>query len=358
MKAFFLKIKQIKDDVCVSIIINTHRTKPDYEKDPLNLKNHIKIAEEKLVSRYDKKIYMPILDKIYVLAQKIDHSHNLESLLLFANKDFAEYIRLAVPVVDRTIVDKTFATRDIVRAMHSQEAYYVLVISRTQARLIEAFNDNVIKEFKDTFPLENNLFPKSKTELSNTTLVDNYIKEFFNKVDNTFSEITKQYPLPIVIACEKRNFQYYLEITKHKDAIIGHINKNRDADKDIHIVFDAWSVVKEFIDNKNHSRIAELRAAVSAGKVITDLSDIWEMANQGRAKTIFVKKRTFQRAIIEENKVIPVDENFESTDNKYITDDIYDEIIEIVLEKGGDAVFLEPELMNDINSNIALVLRY
>ena len=140
------ELKDVTSDNCVTIILNTHRTKPDNQKDPLALKNLIKEAEQRLSVDRNKKDVQGLIQRLTELEAKIDHSHNLESLILFVNEDIAEYTRLPIPVEDRVVIDQTFATRDLIRGLHLDSGYYVLVLSQQKVRLIEAFNDRVVAE--------------------------------------------------------------------------------------------------------------------------------------------------------------------------------------------------------------------
>jgi hypothetical protein len=351
------KVKDIYAEGCVSIILNTNRTKPENEKDSIILKNLIKEAEERLYKTYDKRVVWSIMENLNSIVNKIRHEENIESLLIFANKDFSDFTRLPVKVQNRVIIDNSFATRDFIRALHQESGYYVLVISRQQARLIEAFNDKLINEFADVFPVYNDLYTTSKAKLSTNKGQDNLIEEFFNRIDKIVIDITKNNPQPIVIATEKRNYDHYIKIADKPDLIIGNINRNRDKDKASNIVKDAWLEVLDLLKTKNKDRLNELGKAIGENKVFFDLVDIWEAVKQGRGKTLFVRKGYFQHAIIEGNKLI-FNTELTSNSNNVMIDDIVDEIIEKNLEYGGDTVFIEKSENTELFSNIALTIRY
>ena len=177
-------LKDIVSENCITVILNTHRTKPDNQKDPILLKNLIKEAEQRLLADENKKDAQKLIQRLAELESKIDHSHNLESLILFVNEDIAEYTRLPIAVENRVVIDHTFATRDLVRALHLETSYYVLVLSRQVVHFIEAFNDKVVAEAGSPFPIENNEFYSThKAELSNASRQTSLVAEFFNRVD-------------------------------------------------------------------------------------------------------------------------------------------------------------------------------
>jgi len=64
MNQVLQKVKNVKKEGCVSIILNTHRTKPDNVKDEKKLKNLVKEAEKRLYNQYEKRFVWPIMDNI------------------------------------------------------------------------------------------------------------------------------------------------------------------------------------------------------------------------------------------------------------------------------------------------------
>lgn len=355
MNPLLQKVRNIYQEGCVTITLKTHRMRPDNEKDPINLRNLIKEAEKRLYNDYEKRFVWPIIENLNKLAEKIDHSHNLDSLIIFASRDFAEHTTLPVTVGDRVVIDNTFATRDLVRAMHQESAYYVLVLSRQKARLIEAFNDTVTEEKAGPFPVGNKLYATDKEKLSTSKGQDSLIEEFFNRVDKIFSETVKDNPLPLFLATETRNFHHYLKVADKRDMIIGHLNQNRDAEKARSIVSDVWNEMSLLIKKRNKERLNELFKAVSNNKFLTDYTEMWKAIKQGRGKTLFVKKGFFKPALLVNDEVTLVDHHLK--DQKGIIDDIIDEMIELNLQSGGDTVFIEGDEIKKFG-NVALITRY
>lgn len=355
MSTILKKIKNITSEACVTIILNTHRTKPDNIQDPINLKNLVKNAENRLLADFEKRFAQPIIDRLNKLADSIDHQFNLESLILFVNEEIAEYTRLPINVVDRVVVDNTFATRDLVRAMNQEANYYVLILNRQEVRLLEAQNDKFVQELKGEFPMENDVYTTDRHKSSMAKGQDNMIEEFFNRVDKAMLSATSERPLPVLLAAETRNFDHYVKIADKKDLILGHINKDGSEVKAHQIVADAWEEVKSITKTKQTERISELKKAVSEGKFLSDFNDIWTAISEGKGRTIFVKKGYFQPALISGNEILLVDKI--ERDQKGVCDDVIDEMIEKNLAFGGDTVFVEGDELADFQG-LGLVTRY
>lgn len=337
------KLKALKDIVsqnCITLILNTHRSSPDNKKDPITLKNLIKKAEERLFDDENKRDAKHLVERLKDLESKIDHRHNIESLILFVNEDIAEYTRLPIAVEERLVIDRTFATRDLVRAVHFESNYLVLVLSQQEVRLIEAFHDKVVSEIGDPFPIVNTQFySTNKAELSNASRQTNLVAEFFNRIDKEVNKIRKENPLPILICTEESNYHEYLKIADQRHSFLNiYLNQNRLDEKAHAIITEAWKLVKGYIQNKNEARKAELEHAVSENKFLSDTNQIWQAIKQGKVQTLFIEQDKFQPAILENDLITFVSD--EMRDNKKVVDDIYDHLIEENMRHGGDVVFL------------------
>lgn len=340
----------------ITIILNTHRTLPDNQKDAILLKNLVKDAENRLLRGFSKREVEGLIDKLNALANSINHRENLESLILFVNKHVATFIRLPIPVVDRVVIDHTFATRDLIRKMHHRTNYYVLVLSRDEARLIEASNDKVVQELGSPFPFKNTLSPQALPNPSNATRQQNLVEEFFNRVDKAVNEVRKDNPLPVLIATEQESYATYLKVADRPQTILAtFLNRSKQAEKDHAIVSDAWQVVSEYNIKLSNERKADLKKAVSQNKFVSDTNDIYRAIKAGRVQTLYIEQGLFQPAIIENDQITYVAD--ERRDEAEVIDDIYDELIELNMEFGGDVVFLPKGELEKFNG-FGAITRY
>lgn len=356
----YIKLKQLKNLVSensVTIILNTHRTFPDNKQDAIVLKNLVKEAENRLLADFSKREVESQINKLNTLADSIDHSHNLESLILFVNRDIAEFVRLPIAVEDRVVIDNTFATRDLIRGLHRQANYYVLVLSKDEARFIEASDDKVVREFGHPFPFKNELAQTPyKAEPSDASRLRNLTAEFFNQVDKVVNEARKDNPLPVLIVSDEQNYHEYLKVADQPKTIFEtFLSRSRQTEKDYDIVSDAWEVIKKHNIGKNNKRKEELQKAVSSNKFVSDTNEIYQAIKKGRIQTLFIEQGLFQPAVIENNEIIYVSENQRS--DRDVIDDIYDELIEMNMAFGGDVVFLPKGELTKFNG-FAGITRY
>lgn len=357
MKETFERLSSITAPVCVTLVVRTHKTHPDNQKDAILLKNSISEANQRLENEFGKDIADRYTEKLQKLANEIDHNHNDLGLLLFVNDDVAEYIRVPTRVHSRVIIDETFATRSIVRAMKKDTDYYLLALSRGKARLIEASSDKVVQEIEtDGFPIsESALLKMSKPESSDSHRAENLISEFFNRVDKAVNAVRVNNPLPVVVYSDEINYHAYMKVADYPNTILGHVLLQNMDDKDSNITKEVGEKMKDLTVAKNRERITELEAALGAGKYLGDLNEIWTALQDGRGRTLFVEEGYYQAVDNKDGVLTPIEyKNISSADH---IDDIVDEMIEHILKFGGDVVFLEEDSLENFNK-IALVTRY
>lgn len=340
MKEQFKKLKDIYSDPCITVILNTHRTKPDNLQDPINLKNLLKEVDERLAQHYEVRRVRELMEKVNAVVDSIDHNYNLDSLAIFVNDDIAEFVRMPISVEDRVLVDQTFGTRDLVRNMHQAANYYTLVISRDEARLIEASSDKVVEEVKGEFPFKNETLYTTGSAQASTDTSDNLVREFFNRVDKALQTVLASHPLPVLVVTEERNFHFYSEIADNKAIILGHLNRNRNDEKAHHIVADAWPIVNELNLKQIEESKSELMQAVSQQNFLSDIGEIWRAVNEGRGDKLFVQKGFFQPAVVSDNGTVTL-LSAENAHAQKAIDDIVDEVIERQFQFGGSVVFLD-----------------
>lgn len=357
MKEAFDRLSKITAPVCVTLVLRTHKIHPENKKDVILLKNQITEANQRLQSEYGEEIAKKYTEKLEKLAEEIDYRHNDHGLMLFVNDDVAEFLRLPTKLNNRIILDETFATRPIVRALHRSSNYYILVVSKGKARMIEASSDSLEKEFTtEGFPMEDSdLLGLIKATPSKATRVTNLTQEFFNRVDKMVNNIRRKNPLNVIIYSEENNYHDYMKEADNPNTILGHVLLKNFDEKASNLVKNVWPEVEELILKKNRSRIDELEKAINSGKYLGDLNDIWQAVQKGRGRTIFVEEGFFQPVRDENGILTPISP--EEIKDKNDINDVVDDMIEYNLEFGGDAVFLEEGSLKNFNK-IALVTRY
>ncbi len=99
----------------------------------------------------------------------------------------------------------------------------------------------------------------------------------------------------------------------------------------------------------------QLNAAVGGQRCASTLGEVWRNARMGRGKILVVEQGYHEAAALDETgfHLQPAAEGNGPT----LLDDAVDEVIEVVLSKGGQVVFVDDGTLA-AHSRIALILRY
>jgi hypothetical protein len=336
----------------VTILLSTHRTHPDNKQDSIHLKNLLSTAEERLYSEFEKREVWPVLDHLKTAEASINHDYNLDTLAIYANSDSYQVLRLPVAATDRVVIGDRFEIRPLLKALQQSEHYYILTIGRQKIRLLEAFNDTIVKEVKNhDFPYENSYFTTDPLKLQQASVQDDLLKEFFNTADKRFKPYYYANPLPVILLGEARNCTLYQEQMDIKNIVIGTHPGSYDDTTDHNIVKVTFPLIQQHIAQQQETAIEDIGKALSAQRLLVDLSDIYTAATAGQAATLYIEKDYFQPGKIDEQ----TDTITITTDPK--APDVTLNIIERVINNGGKVMFMDNNTLNEFQG-MALATRF
>ncbi len=360
-------LQKIEGKPAVSLFIKTHRTFPDNEKDPIALKNQLKVAEEHLKKQYSDDIAKQVMQQIHNETKDLNPNYNLETLAIFATPQQAKVLRFPFETTERVIVAEQFAVRDVLRNMASAVQYYAVVITREKGRLIEGSNDQVIHEFsaKDnpTIDMPHGPFPVVTDSLATTSVAEraskeeNYLKDFLNRIDKNVQAVRTQRNLPLIIIGDKRNIGFYKDVCDHPNAIIATVDNvthtdNADAQ---HIIDSIQPALKEYQQQREGKNKQQIQSLYGTQRARTDLQEIYRAALDGNASTLYVRQGyTLQGEMDAEQRKLTLSNDEDAASSK---NDIIDVLIEVVNKNGGQVVFLQPESMQGLEP-VVLETRY
>ncbi|MCB0794448.1 MAG: hypothetical protein KDB88_06895 [Flavobacteriales bacterium] len=336
---------------CLSILMPTHRTMPDAKQDPILLKDLCKEAEARLLNEHEARAVAPLLDELHRIRDSWDHQHNGDGLAIFVSNDRSEAIRLPFPIAARTVVDGTFATRDVIRARLGSAEYHVLVLGSKSAKLFHAVDDRPQGEVRDGFPRENGHYTTDHAQVNTARGQEEQVRQWYGEVDGAVQEALGK-DARIVVACTPEHYPGLLGASRQGARYIGHVDGNHDRTPIHELIAAAWPVAYEAHKAEHLKDIASLRSAPMDLQVTT-LGDIWMRTREGRGHMLFVERDLRIAAKREGDRLVVVNDPQEPG----VMDDVIDEIIETQLHHGGHVRIVPNGLLADYKG-IGLLLRY
>jgi hypothetical protein len=365
-----LSLLNEKGNVCVSIIVPTHRTSPGRRADKLETEKAIDHAKQLLQYKYPEHQIKPLLYALDELFQASDFLHNTEGIGLYVSSNIKIAIQFPFPVKEKVMVENDFEIRDLLYKINYSTPYHVLMLTEKCGRLFEGCWNNLSEikdnnwptEYKDDYIYEKpahsshyagyshvKMYEKDKSELEAVRF-----KNFFHQLDKS-SDAYLIDNTPLIVLGPQKELSWFEQVSKHKKNIINKIHGSFNYSNLKSLSDLAWPPMFEYLQNERKQLVKEFEEKIGAYLSVSGIQEIWEAANEGKALKLLVEKDFRCPGFIVENDhhlyLCPPQKP-----HKILADAI-DELIETVLEKKGYVYFMNNDMLKDYG-RIALIKRY
>ena len=346
-----------KNNPCLTISLNTHRTHPDCLQDEIKLKNLAKEAEERIVNEFGKRPAGDLLDKLQATVKEYNYNHSLDSLHIFISNDTCEIVKSMWPTEQEGVqLSETFAVRPLIKAFYRAEEYLVLVLTQQDVHLYLAYNDHIQHEIRNAdFPFaENRNYITFADKRTDAKAMDDQVREYYNMVDKALQKVVHETGFQTVVFTNNDNYSKLMSVSDRPASYYGFSSIDTHHTNNTQLGLAAWEVVKAMQHERRNNAINEMKAAISAGKVLSDLQEIYTAAREGRGDLLIVHE-SYQQPVLFET-----DEQFTLINDVTMpnaVDDITNQIAWEVSLKKGRVVFTDQDSIKEIG-NIVLKTRY
>lgn len=345
------RIQQVRGYPAVSILMSSG---PTSLADRARLARLVELATARLLKEFSRPAVQPLLDELVGLAANAEVGPGRQGIALFASADFAATVALPVVVRDRTVVDATFATRDLVHALLRSPRYRVLVLAN-EARLFEGAGADLTEVLDSGFPLlsTENFAEPGRFGVDRSDTRDAGLRRHLRAVDTALTGLNTDRPLLVVGT--GRRLSLFRRHSRHRSHLTETLPGNFELSSPTELAHAIWPAVTHMFDRRHQAAFAELEHAVGTRRHSFGVQQAWTLANQGRVALVVVEENyTFAARINPHTNNLVGAADVEHPD---VVDDVVDETIEIVLAKGGRATIV-PDGTLDTMGRIATSLRY
>jgi hypothetical protein len=359
---------------CLSLYQPTHRHHPSNRQDPIRFKNLLANLHESLLQSYSGVNHEALLHPLRALAEdRTFWQQTLDGLGVLASPGTFRIYRLQRPVPERALVSESYHVKPLIRILQSADRYQLLALSRHTVRLFEgnrdvidevALDPQVPRTMQDALGTE-----RSEPHLTGSTRTgggamvfhghgsrsderDADAERFFRAVDRTvWTHHSRPSGLPLFLAALPEHHAMFRRISRNGLLAEGSISINPES-LDIDTLCErGWQVEEprylaltaELVERFHSARVKDLAS--------DELANIANAAAQGRVGTL----------IVDADRHIPGRLDPASGNVELIaapdSDDLLDDIGELVLRRGGETVVIPPDRM-PTRSAIAAIYRY
>lgn len=314
-------------------------------------------VKQELTLNYPDDIAGLMLMKIQKLVRSLNYSTHKKSVALFISPFFEKILYLEIPVEKKVIIDESFEIRDLVYSKKALHKYLVLTLCNHTNQIYLGNGSTFIRilnnspERKVFSAIHPNAFPGSDSGKDAFEAV--LLEKHLHDVDQSLSLILNAYRLPLFVLGSERVLKQFKQLTHHNHAVVEYVyhnwagNDTQALRRQLQPHLANWQKVIQT------DLLHQLEDAAGKGKLACGIQEVWREANAHRGRLLIVEKNYMMPAQQNINKAALLPIESAASNFSYIRDAV-DDVMEKVLENGGDVEFVAEGLLAG-HQKIALI---
>lgn len=340
----------------VSLLAPLDAHRPGNAADPIRLRDLLDRARTRLRDELGPRGSAEIVDRLERAVGSVDLDHPSEGVAIFVAPGETHVLPTSFPVPERLEVAATFATRDLVRGLTRTLPVRVLALGEKPTRCFEGTGTRLEEVVAHGFPLfaegargepipSGGYAPHTRPAVARR-------EQFFRRVDAALERVARDDPRPLVLAGPERDLAAFDAVTRHRDQVIGTVPGNYETASPRALAERIAPVLDAHLAARRAQLHAELAEAVGTGRGVVGMVPAWDATRAGRARVLLVEDGYLYPARIADGAL----EQAHDPGGPGVVDAV-DELIEAVLDTGGDVVVFDPGELGE-HGPVALLLRY
>jgi hypothetical protein len=308
------------------------------------IRHSLKVAADEvkrqLYQNYTEETAKIVLEKLHTAISGLDYTTHKKSVAIYISPLVEKIYYLSIDVQEKIMVDESFEIRDLVLNKKDMHEFLLAVISAKKEKIYVGNSEKITPIVANHMAHIKRDLPERVANFSDPKKIKEiHLRNFLRHIDNGLSFILKAYPLPLFVMTTEKTMGYFRQVTKNAQYITGFIHGNFEHASEYELLqslgphLENWKSVTEK-DVFNRLKTAQNDFKLSAG-----IADVWKHANCKHGQLLVVEKDFCYPAQRGANgETIFCADNTEKIFN---VKDAVDDIIERVLEGGGDVEFVD-----------------
>jgi hypothetical protein len=318
------------------------------------LRSQLTEVRERLELEFSGSEVQDVLSDLERTIARVEIDPRARSVAVYASPRETSWVALPVELRERVVVDDTFATRDVVHALLRARRYRVLVLG-ARSRLFSGTGGVLRPVTTGGFPVvvEEPSKRDAPRRRERADLDRRRLRLATRALDDALDAPLRHDPLPLFVIGLQPRLGWFERHSRHRKAV------SATALGGPHTLTEIQSAVQpladELFDRAAREALVQVDRARSARRLATGIVEAWQLANQGRGSVLVVEEGYEYPALLGED---PTDVR-PAADAKApgVVDDLVDEMIELVLARGGRVVIVPDGSLAD-HGRVALTLHY
>ncbi len=314
-------------------------------------------ATRRVRAEFGGQVAASLRDDLLHLVDDVKQRPTRAAVALYVSSRHISAWGLPQPVVDRAVVDPTFATRDLVRSLHRTPRHVVLVLTEREARLFDGAGDTLLPPFAGPFPLVDRT-PRRHTGSGRGPVKgrdhDSRTESFLRTVDRALGTYLSLHPAPLVLVGASRTLASFTQLSSNLGRLAGTVSGSHARTPLPTLAQLIRPVIEDYLRSREREALALLDKRSRASTVAAGMPAVWLAARAERPEMLAVEEGLFYPARVSRDGdlIMPADD----LEHPDVIDDAVDEVIETVLRRGGWVALVQDGALSAWDG-IALTLR-
>ncbi len=315
-------------------------------------------VEKELLQNYPDEMSDLVMRKLKAIFKDLNFNTHKKSIAIYVSPIFEKVLYLDIAVEEKIMVDESFEIRDLVYSKKQMHKYLVLLLSGKESRMYIGNGNSFVRIMSNT-PASVSMHetPEKVANFSDGAAHKEVLMDkFLRHADNALEIILNTYQLPLFVLGVDRIVGHFKAITKHTSAVIEYVHGNYEKATETELLEVLQPHIGDWYKVKQKEILNKLSEAANQSKLVFGIRDVWQEAARHKGRLLVVEKNYMYAAQkgTSNDIIYKVIEPY----NKYsYIKDAVDDVIEKVLEDGGDVEFVETNMLSKFQ-HIALIKYY
>lgn len=287
----------------VSLLMPTHRHRPETAQDPIRLRNLLVEAKRRITQdpKVDRSVRLDLEGQLDQAAANVDFEHSGDGLLILVapGESHNWLLTSPSPVPDRLVVAETFLTRNLVAARIYARPYWVLVISEEASHLWEGSAGDLtpVDGHGLGFPLEPEI-PDPQDAIPGPNFGtrpgpqrEERMRQYLRTVDTALGRALDRERRPVFLVGPNSTLALFDDLSEHSIAFAGRVAQAGLDKASAHELSErlrpALDAHMERLDAEALDRLGRARGQK---RFAGGLAEVWEAVGQGRGGLLLVEE--------------------------------------------------------------------
>ncbi|GAA4399252.1 hypothetical protein GCM10023168_06290 [Fodinibacter luteus] len=331
-----LALQAVREYPAISVLCTTDTAPTMSTTAVARLEQLVDDATRRLRREFGGPVAASLRDDLLHLVDDVKERPTRAAVALYVSSRHVSAWGLPQPVIDRAVVDPTFATRDLVRSLHRTPRHVVLVLTEGEARLFDGTGDTLLPPFGGPFPLVDRT-PRGRGRPQGRPARGHdehrRTETFLRTVDRALGTYLSLHPAPLVLVGAGRTLTRFTRISTNLQRLAGSVQGSHARTPLPTLARLIRPVLEDYLRSREGEALALLDRRSRTGTVATGMPAVWLASRAERPEMLAVEEGLFYPArVSRDGDLITPAHDLEHPD---VIDDAVDEVIETVLRRGG-----------------------